>query len=195
LDGFEMLSDAPDMTLEAVRTGGSIKTGTGSEGSMVSADSPKLETDTTYQARVVLTGSHVAEAQADSASGTVTITSGKTWANNYRQPDGTDPKMDVAGKEMIVENQNVLYDTLNKTGASIGAVIDTAESTTDVDGTSAAFTVYITGSTVSHLPLTGGLGTPQVLLLITLGTLLLAGLVAGASYLTRKSRNSTHAVA
>lgn len=86
-----------------------------------------------------------------------------------------------------MNNDFNLYGSENKPGVTIGAVMDSAESMTDRDGSKAAFTVYVEGPIVSYLPDTGGAGVGRVLLLVALSTVLMGGVVAASSWLGKQN--------
>jgi hypothetical protein len=79
-------------------------------------------------------------------------------------------------------------------GEFLGVPLETAENPLSPDQAKAAFTIYVSGKTVSSLPLTGGTGAGLAAVLTGLGTLLFAGLLAGMAWWTRKSRSAAHAL-
>ena len=175
------LTSKPDSKLQAV-----FLAGTDPKKVMEDGDSFKPSENTTFKAQVVLSGGALSTASPayDTASSTKLVgPSGQTWMEDT---DATHLVKD--GATFLVNAQFNMYLSENKAGVSIGAVTNSAEAFEDRDGSKAAFTVYVDGPVVAHLPLTGGLGSGRVALAVTLGTLLLAGVVWFVSVRSRKGQ-------
>jgi hypothetical protein len=148
-------------------------------------DSFELYVGTTFQAQVQL-GGPALNASAPTLLGPSGVTSVRDSASTPLVADGA---------TLLVANQQIKSADYNQPNRSIGAPISGAvtgpgDATSNPNG--AAFTVYVTGIRVSQIPLAGSAGRGRPIILVALGTLLTAGILAALSWFTRKPRTSTH---
>ncbi|MCI1915356.1 MAG: hypothetical protein LKJ05_06520 [Bifidobacteriaceae bacterium] len=168
-----VLTSAPTATPVAMFLEGDDKVGSGLE----SDDTVSPTTSTTFQVKFDLSGSTSGAVETTPTGLTGDFTEGKTEQALYSQVS-----------EYQLNTPNGAF------GEFLGVPLETAENPLSPDQAKAAFTIYVSGKTVSSLPLTGGTGAGLAAVLTGLGTLLFAGLLAGMAWWTRKSRSAAHAL-
>jgi hypothetical protein len=168
-----VLTSAPAVTPVAEFLEGDSKVGSDLE----SSDTVSPTTSTTFQVKFDLSGSTDGDVETTPTGLTGDFTEGTTEQALYSQVN-----------EYQLNAPNGAF------GDFLGVPLDSAENPLSPDPAKAAFTIYVSGKTVSSLPLTGGTGAGLAAVLTGVGTILFAGLLAGVAWWTRRSRSAAHAL-